>query len=95
MTEQGPRDAVPGERRPPTEDPVDGSATSEPLDLDEGTDVVIAQENVGPGSELGGGEFPDPHTPPSDAAAGDDGVVAERKARTGDPDPNAPYEQLP
>lgn len=95
MTERGPRDDAPGEGVQPSEEPVDESVMSEPLDLDEGPDVVITQQNVGPGSELGGGELADPHTPPSDAAAGDDGVVAARKARTGDPDPNAPYEQLP
>jgi hypothetical protein len=48
----------------------DKSVESVPLDLDEGEDVVIKQENVGPGNERGGGEWPDPDTPPSDAAPG-------------------------
>ena len=39
--------------------------TSEPLEDDDGNTYVIRQQNVGPGSELGGGEFPDPNTPPS------------------------------
>jgi hypothetical protein len=39
--------------------------TSEPVEDDEGRPYVIRQQNVGPGDELGGGEFPDPHTPPS------------------------------
>jgi hypothetical protein len=42
---------------------------SVPLDTDEG-EVVIEQENVGPGVERGGGEFPDPHTPPEAPAPG-------------------------
>jgi hypothetical protein len=43
---------------------------SVPLDVDEGADVVIEQENIGKGEELGGGEFPDPGTPPRDPAPG-------------------------
>ncbi len=35
-----------------------------PLERDDGSTVVIRQQNVGPGNELGGGEFPDPDTPP-------------------------------
>jgi hypothetical protein len=32
--------------------------------------VVIQQQNVGPDNEDGGGEFPDPHTPPQRPAPG-------------------------
>ena len=39
--------------------------TSEPLEDDDGNSYVIQQQNVGPGSEAGSGEWPDPHTPPS------------------------------
>jgi hypothetical protein len=39
--------------------------TSEPLEDDDGNAYVIQQQNVGPGIEAGGGEWPDPHTPPS------------------------------
>ncbi len=47
----------------------DKHTRSEPLDLDEGEDdVVIEQQNVGRAVAEGGGEWPDPHTPPSDAA---------------------------
>jgi len=42
---------------------------SVPLDTDHGREV-IEQENVGPGVERGGGEFPDPHTPPQQPAPG-------------------------
>lgn len=46
----------------------DKHTRSEPLDLDEGEDVVIEQQNVGRPNTDGGGEWPDPDTPPSDAA---------------------------
>jgi hypothetical protein len=48
----------------------DKSVETVPLDLDEGEDVVIEQENVGEDNMRGGGEWPDPDTPPSDAAPG-------------------------
>ena len=48
----------------------DKAVESVPLDLDEGDDVVIEQENVGRDNMRGGGEWPDPDTPPSDAAPG-------------------------
>ena len=48
----------------------DKSVETVPLDLDEGEDVVIKQENVGEDNMRGGGEWPDPDTPPSDAAPG-------------------------
>jgi hypothetical protein len=45
-----------------------------PLDLDEdledGEGVVLQQTNVGKDNMRGGGEWPDPDTPPSRAAAG-------------------------
>jgi hypothetical protein len=40
--------------------------TSEPLENDEGDEYVIGQQNVGPGNEFGGGEWPSPETPPTD-----------------------------
>src|SRR5947209_8369016 len=39
--------------------------TSELLEDDDGNMYVIQQQNVGPGVEVGSGEWPDPHTPPS------------------------------
>ncbi len=41
-----------------------------PLECEDGSTVVIRQQNVGPGNELGGGEFPDPDTPPQPPAPG-------------------------
>jgi hypothetical protein len=65
----------------PSNDTAEKSVRSEPLDLDDGPDVVIEQQNVGVDNELGGGEFPDPDAPPSDAAPGPEGVTRS----TGDP----------
>jgi hypothetical protein len=44
--------------------------TSEPLEADDGTEYVIRQQNVGPGNEVGGGEWPDPGTPARSPAPG-------------------------
>ena len=44
--------------------------TSEPLEAEDGTEYVIEQQNVGPGNELGGGEWPDPDTAPRSPAPG-------------------------
>ena len=68
--DQRPPDAVPGDRAQPSNQPIDEMAVSEPLDLHEGDDEVVGQQNVGPGNMRGGGEWPDPDTPPSDAAPG-------------------------
>jgi hypothetical protein len=48
----------------------DQSVETVPLDLQDGEDAVIKQENVGRENMRGGGEWPDPDTPPSDAAPG-------------------------
>jgi NADH:ubiquinone oxidoreductase subunit F (NADH-binding) len=53
------------------QDPDARMYTSEPVETDEGT-VVIQQQNVGAEIEDGGGEFPDPHTPPQRPAPGAD-----------------------
>jgi hypothetical protein len=36
-------------------------------------DTVVEQQNVGPGGEAGGGEWPDPDTPPTGSAPGSGG----------------------
>ncbi|MBA2625070.1 MAG: hypothetical protein H0U89_05645 [Acidimicrobiia bacterium] len=54
----------------------DQSTRTVPLDLDEGPDRVIEQENLaGQRNIEGGGEFPDPHAPPSEAAPGSADMV--------------------
>ncbi|MDP9005826.1 MAG: hypothetical protein M3N15_02770 [Actinomycetota bacterium] len=79
--EQRPPDAVPGDQPQPSNRPVDESVTSEPLDLsaESGDDEVVEQQNVGSQRSLGGGEWPDPDSPPSDAAAGSADLVPPRR----------------
>ena len=50
--------------------PVEKSTHSVPLDTGDGKEEVIAQQNVGAGVEEGGGEFPEPATPPQAPAPG-------------------------
>ncbi|MFN0092430.1 MAG: hypothetical protein ACKVWR_19530 [Acidimicrobiales bacterium] len=38
--------------------------TGEPVETDQGV-VIPQQQNVGPGNQAGGGEYPDPRTPPT------------------------------
>ena len=47
----------------------DPSVVGEPLETEDGVRVP-AQQNVGPGVEEGGGEWPDPNTPPKLPAPG-------------------------
>jgi hypothetical protein len=53
-TDRSDRSTVPG---------TDPSLVGEPVDTEEGTRRPV-QQNVGPGNEEGGGEWPDPATPP-------------------------------
>lgn len=77
--DQRPPDAVPGDRAQPSNQPIDQSTRSEPLDLGEGDDVVIEQENVGRENVDGDGEWPHPDTFPSDAAPGSSGLSPPRR----------------
>jgi hypothetical protein len=52
---------------PPPED--DAQVVGEPLETEDGIRVP-AQQNVGAGVEEGGGEWPDPNTPPQLPAPG-------------------------
>ena len=47
----------------PIDKPTDAMVRSEPLG---DHDVVIENEPTGPGVEAGGGEYPDPDTPPAE-----------------------------
>jgi hypothetical protein len=67
------------EQRRPPDDAADASEVDDPeaplytsteLEDEHGEPYVIQQQNVGPGNELGGGEWPDPHTPPQAPAPG-------------------------
>jgi hypothetical protein len=54
----------------PEVDPEAPLYTSAVLEDENGEPYVIQQQNVGPGNELGGGEWPDPDTPPQPPAPG-------------------------
>ena len=67
------------EREPPRADEDDENEADDPearlystvpLEAEDGSTYVIQQQNVGPDNELGGGEWPDPHTPPKPPAPG-------------------------
>jgi hypothetical protein len=62
------------EPQQPSNAPSEDEVRSVPLDLDEGEDRVIEQENVGRENMAGGGEWPSPSTPPRGPAPG---TVAE------------------
>ena len=48
---------------------LDPQVVGEPLETEDGVRVPT-QQNVGPGNEEGGGEWPDPNTPPKLPAPG-------------------------
>jgi hypothetical protein len=50
-------------------DPHDDKVRSVPLPTEDG-DVVVAQENMNPKVSMGGGEWPDPDSPPTGPAPG-------------------------
>jgi hypothetical protein len=56
--------------QPDPDDPEAPLYTSTELEDENGEPYVIQQQNVGPGRELGGGEWPDPDTPPRPPAPG-------------------------
>ena len=64
--------ATPTEREVGYQQEPDDHRMSEPLDMDEDgeAETIIAQEPVGAERVLGGGEFPDPDTPPQAPAPG-------------------------
>jgi hypothetical protein len=72
MTRMTPNESRPDARpdEPDADDPEARLYTSEPLESEDGETYVIQQQNVGPGNELGGGEWPDPKTPPRPPAPG-------------------------
>ena len=51
------------------DDPEAPLYSSVPLETEDGV-VVVQQQVVGPGNEEGGGEWPDPETPPRPPAPG-------------------------
>ena len=53
-----------------TTEPPDTSSVTEPLDLDEGPDRVIVQQNTGIANMEGSGEWPHPDAEPRGPAPG-------------------------
>ena len=66
--DQGEEDADQGEEEDET-DPEAKLYSTVPLETEEGT-KVIQQQNVGKDNMKGGGEWPDPDTPPEEPAPG-------------------------
>jgi hypothetical protein len=60
----------------PTSADADTGPCTVPLEDEDGNEVVICQENVGPDNMVGQGEFPDPSTPPKDPGE----AAAEQRA---------------
>ena len=52
------------------DDPEAALYSTVPLEDEDGETYVIQQQNVGPDNEQGGGEWPDPDTPPRSPAPG-------------------------
>ena len=63
--------------RQPSNEPVDEEVRSVPLETEDG-EVVVAQENTGADNMAGGGEWPDPKSPPREPARG--AVAEDREA---------------
>jgi hypothetical protein len=61
---------APTKDRDDQEDPEARLYSTVPLEAEDGSTYVIEQQNVGPDNELGGGEWPDPNTPPRAPAPG-------------------------
>ena len=78
------------ESQPEPEDaPIDESAESAELG---DRDIRVDQQNVGIGIERGGGEWPDPDTPPSGEAAG---VTGETRQEHGHGQFQEAYDSVP
>jgi len=58
------------ETTPPDPEDIELAVRSEPLEDEDGNEVVIAQQNLGVEGSIGGGEFPSRHEPPKDPAPG-------------------------
>lgn len=69
---------------------VEKQARSVPLPTDEGDQRAIAQQNVGPDSESGCGEWPSPQTAPSGPSPGTTPEGAQAASRREQAPPRAP-----
>jgi hypothetical protein len=62
-----------GDVLPPGEDPLDDEVRSAVLEDEEGEPYVVDQQNAGPESEAGSGEWPETDVPPVAPAPGSAG----------------------
>lgn len=60
------------EREPAEQEPIDKRVTSDVIEDEEGHRYRISQQATNSPDEVGGGEWPDPNTPPRDSAPGTD-----------------------
>jgi hypothetical protein len=54
----------------PDPDDIELAVRSEPLEDEDGNEVIVAQQNMGVEGSIGQGEFPSRHTPPKGPAPG-------------------------
>lgn len=54
----------------PDDDDIELAVRSEPVEDEDGNEVIIAQQNMGVEGSIGGGEFPDRDSPPKGSAPG-------------------------
>ena len=71
MPDDRPTDALPTDAAPPDDgDPLDAQVRSAVLEDEEGDAYVVDQQNAGPESESGSGEWPETDAPPQAPAPG-------------------------
>jgi len=70
MTDETTAPAKPPDDDEDEADPEAPLYSTVPLEAEDGSTYVVQQQNVGPDNEMGGGEWPDPHTPPKSPAPG-------------------------
>ena len=78
------------ETEPVDEQGVDERAKSVPLPTDDGEERVVAQQNAGPETEAGSGEWPSPQAAPSGPAPGTTPEGAQAASRRQQAPPQAP-----
>ena len=79
----GPPTGVPGDQPQPSNQPIDESTLSVPLETEDGEEVVVGQSNVGYDNMAGGGEWPDPDAPARGPAPGTTPPAGEERGIPG------------
>ena len=68
------------------------AVTSEPIDMEDGSTVVVQQQNVGPANQVGGGEFKNAEAEPPPEKVALEQLALEEDAPT---HPETDVEHLP